>query len=87
MSQPDLKILAESLFYKHGIFPINEQDDCRETAQNLVDFLQCLRLIVREKLRCCFAHLIEMFSSMKIDRFILLMFFFVRLLNNQLIFL
>ena len=46
MSQPDLKMIGESLFYKYGIFTINEQEDCRETAYNLVDFLEYLRLIV-----------------------------------------
>lgn len=46
MSQPDLKMIGESLLYKYGIFTITEQDDCREAAHNLVDFLEYLRLIV-----------------------------------------
>ena len=39
-------MIAESLLYKNRIFTIKEQEDCRETAQNLVDFIQYLRLIV-----------------------------------------
>jgi hypothetical protein len=46
ISRPDLKVLAESLLYKNRLFTITEQEDCRETAQNLVDFIQYLRLIV-----------------------------------------
>jgi hypothetical protein len=58
ISCPDLKILAESLLYKNRLFTITEQEDCRETAQNLVNFIQYLRLIVSyfificEKPRC-----------------------------------
>jgi hypothetical protein len=46
MSCPDLKMIAESLLYKNCLFTIKEQEDCRESAQNLVDFIQHLRLSV-----------------------------------------
>lgn len=46
VSCPDLKIIAESLLYKNGIFTIIDQEDCRETARNLTDFIQYLQLIV-----------------------------------------
>ncbi|CAF1088574.1 unnamed protein product [Rotaria sordida] len=48
MSRPDLKIIAESLLYKYCLFKINQEEDCRETARNLVDFIEYLRLIFDE---------------------------------------
>jgi len=39
-------MIAESLLYKNRLFTIKEQEDCRETAQNLVDFIEYLQLIV-----------------------------------------
>ncbi|CAF3428145.1 unnamed protein product [Rotaria socialis] len=48
MSCPDFKIIAELLLYKNHLFTINEQEDCRETARNLVDFIEYLRLIFNE---------------------------------------
>jgi hypothetical protein len=46
MTRPDLKIIAESLLYLNRLFTIEEREKCRETAKNLVDFIEYLRLIV-----------------------------------------
>ncbi|CAF3976488.1 unnamed protein product, partial [Rotaria sp. Silwood1] len=53
MSCPDLKIIAELLLYKNYLFTINQQKDCRETARNLVDFIEYLQLIFDEMKSFC----------------------------------
>ena len=46
MSCPDLKLITESLLYKARLFTIKEREDCRETAENLVQLIEYLRLTV-----------------------------------------
>lgn len=48
MSYPDLKLVSESLLYKSGLFTIKEQEDCRETAENLVYFIQSIQFLVKK---------------------------------------
>lgn len=43
----DLKMLIRSLFYQHRIFSMKEQEDCRETSENLYFFLESFQQIVR----------------------------------------
>ena len=46
MTCPDFKIIAQSLLYKNCLFTLNQHENCHETAQNLIDFIQYLRLTV-----------------------------------------
>ncbi|UJR29306.1 hypothetical protein I4U23_010520 [Adineta vaga] len=48
ISRPDLKIITESLLYLHRLYTLNEQTNCQTIAQNLVDFIESLRLIYDE---------------------------------------
>ena len=47
MSCPDLKMLIQSLFYQNQLFTMKEQEDCRETSDNLFYTIEYLHHLVR----------------------------------------
>ena len=46
MSRPDLKIVAQSILFRQGIFPIEQKEECRTMAEKLVQLIESCSLIV-----------------------------------------
>ena len=44
---PDLQHLIRSLLYQHRVFSMKEQEDCRETSENLFHLIESFRHLVR----------------------------------------